>query len=158
MNELFELSDNGKLLVSVLDKTTRNVTIPDTVTIIGYNAFMGCSSLKSISIPNGVIEIGCSAFGGCTSLEIIEFPDSITTIDPYAFENTKWLENQPDGPVYINNMLLIIKGDIEGGNFTIKDGTKYIAGGAFEDCTSLESIDLPNSVTKIGIGEFRNCI
>ena len=44
-----------------------------------------------------------------------------------------------------------------GTNMTFKEGTLGIAGYAFEDCTRLTSIVIPNSVTSIGDGAFYNC-
>ena len=68
-------------------KTT--VTIPNSVTSIGYSAFWGCSGLTSLTIPNSVTSIGDRAFFDCSNLEAIyvqsqvpiecapEFPDNV---------------------------------------------------------------------------------
>eukprot|EP01051_Picozoa_sp_SAG22_P010281 SAG22_NODE_914_length_6519_cov_1.701713_2_plen_73_part_00 len=45
-----------------------SVTIPDSVTEIGYNAFYRCSSLASVTIPDEVTKIGYEAFRGCLAL------------------------------------------------------------------------------------------
>jgi len=42
-----------------------SVTIPNSVTSIGENAFYGCTGLTSITIPASVTSIGYNAFGGC---------------------------------------------------------------------------------------------
>ena len=47
------------------------ITIPNSVTSIGFAAFEGCKTFTSITIPNSVIEIGQSAFYGCSSLNYI---------------------------------------------------------------------------------------
>ena len=46
-------------------------TIPDGVTSIGVNAFVGCSSLASIVIPKGITSIGNATFKDCSSLQEI---------------------------------------------------------------------------------------
>src|ERR1035437_4626023 len=53
------------------------VTIPDTVTSIGDNAFNGYygSTVESVTIPDSVISIGESAFSYCAKLESITIPN-----------------------------------------------------------------------------------
>ncbi|CEN48957.1 TvBspA-like-625 (fragment) [Capnocytophaga canimorsus] len=46
---------------------------------------MGCSSLTSITLPNSVTAIGWRAFSGCRSLTSITLPNSVTSIGDYAF-------------------------------------------------------------------------
>ena len=44
------------------------------------------------------------------------------------------------------------------GTYAIKEGTKIICDRAFEDCKSLRSLVIPNSVTSIGESAFSFCI
>ena len=69
-----------------------SITIPNSVTSIGYNAFETCKSLTSITIPNSITSIGFAAFEGCTSLTSITIPDSVTSIDSNAFGNCSKLK------------------------------------------------------------------
>ena len=46
----------------------KEITLPESLTIIEYGAFFGCSSLTKVVIPDNVFEIGKTAFWGCTSL------------------------------------------------------------------------------------------
>lgn len=129
------------------------------VTSIGYNAFRESSDLTSVEIPNSITSIGASAFAGCKSLASIEIPSSVTSIGDYSFNNTAWYNNQPDGLVYIGNTAYKYKGTMpENTSIVIKEGTKEIAGGAFDLCTGLISVTIPNGVTRIGNRAFYNCI
>ena len=52
------------------NSTITSVSIPSTVTRIGWFAFCDCSSLTSAVVPSSVSEIGYEAFSGCKSLTI----------------------------------------------------------------------------------------
>ena len=134
-----------------------NTTIPKSVTVIGELAFSGCSSLTAVNIPNSVTSIGRSTFSGCSSLTNINIPNSVSSIGFEAFNGTAWYDNKPDGLVYAGLVAYEYKGDMpEGTSITLRKGTKGIAEYAFADCNcdGLTSINIPNSVTTIGICAF----
>ena len=136
-----------------------SVTIGNSVTSIGSNAFYGCESLTSITIPDSVTSIGLDAFENCTSLTSVTIGNSVTSIGGGAFYNTGYYNNEDNwenNVLYIGNYLIEAETSISG-DYTIKDGTKVIAGNAFSDCTSLTSVTIPDSVTSIGSGAFNGC-
>lgn len=54
-----------------------DIVIPDTVTMIAPEAFKGNDNIVSITIPGSVSVIGYSAFSGCTALERVIFADPV---------------------------------------------------------------------------------
>lgn len=50
-----------------------SITIPPSVTSIGYKTFSGCSNLTSITIPNNVTSIGRGSFEDCSNLTSVTF-------------------------------------------------------------------------------------
>ena len=124
----------------------KKVIIENGVSNIGGYAFYKFSSLTSITIPNTVTSIGIEAFNGCTSLTSVTIPNSVTSIGGRAFDETIWYDSQPDGLVYAGNVLYRYKGTMPANtDIVIKDGTKGITYGAFQNCYGLTSITIPNS-------------
>ena len=65
-----------------------SLTIPNSVTSIGNNAFFYCRGLTSITIPNSVTSIGNDAFGECRGLTSIKCLASIPpSIGDNSFQN-----------------------------------------------------------------------
>ena len=135
-----------------------SIYIPNGVTYIGDDAFQNCTSLISVTIPNSVILIRERTFKDCTALTSITIGNSVTSIGVDAFYNTAWYDNQPDGLVYAGKVAYKYKGTVpEGTEIELEEGTLGITDDAFEDCSGLTSITIPNSVTSIGNGVFYNC-
>ena len=116
------------------NRSSLTVTIPNSVTEIGFDAFCNCLSLTAITIPNSVIKIGSSAFERCSSLTSVTIPNSVTKIDNSTFSGCSSLTS-----------------------VTIGNSVTEIGQDAFRDCSSLTSVTIPNSVTKIGDSAFSGC-
>ncbi|MBQ1987022.1 MAG: leucine-rich repeat domain-containing protein, partial [Muribaculaceae bacterium] len=134
-----------------------SVTIPNSVTSIGYSAFEYCYGLTSIEIPNSVTSIGSSAFRGCSSLTSITIPNSVTSIGNSAFEDCSGLTS-----VTIPNSVTSIGEETFRGcsgltSVTIPNSVTSIGERAFYDCSGLTSIEIPNSVTSISSDAFLGC-
>lgn len=135
-----------------------NIKIKEGTKTINDKLFFDCPGLASIEIPSSVTKIGREAFKGCTNLASISIPQSITSIGSNAFEGTLWLNNLPDGMNYINNMAFKYKGKMEpNAKIVIKEGTTEIFPGAFSECTTPFSVEIPNSVKSIQ-GAFSGCV
>jgi len=99
------------------------------LTDIGYNVFLYCSSLKELNLPSSLTKIYTYLFNGCTGLEKITLPSSITEIQDFAFRYC----------VSLNTV--IVKRDASAGITTLATVT------VFDLCSSLTTIKVPaNSV------------
>lgn len=172
----YELKD-GEAIITGYIGTDLEIVVPDTiegrpVRYIGYNedkkqgAFEGYD-MTSITIPNGVKFIHEYAFNGCKMLEKISLPDTLQgfyhsnqitiTSAVSSLEYTKWYQNQPDGVMYIDNVLLGVKGDLNTDEVEIKNGTATILGYAFNHQENITNVIIPNSVKYIGECAFQGC-
>ncbi len=111
-----------------------SVTIPDTVTSIGWEAFRYCGSLKSVTIPDSVTEFGWEAFKGCSSLKSVTLPDSVKTISTEMFMDCGSLES-----------------------VTVSDSVTSIENEAFAGCGSLKSVTIGKGVTELAVDAFHGC-
>lgn len=133
-----------------------SVTLPNSLETIGEKMFYKCVSLASIDIPDSVTSIGKSAFEDCTSLKTITGGSSVTEIGSSALYDTAWYKDQPNGVVYFNKVAYDLKGDCPS-HVDIRQGTVSISAYLFEYKSALESITLPDTLIKIGVGAFREC-
>ena len=138
--------------------TLQSVIMPESLHIIGEGSFRYCDSLKTVKLPDSIKIIGGWAFSDCTSLYEIHIPEIENIfIGSSAFKDTRWLKEQKDDIIYINDVLYKLKADSPYALKNIRPGTKRIAPYAFCDSKYLHEVNIPESVTEIGDGAFSSC-
>lgn len=114
----------------------KKVSLPDSVTTIENKAFQKCTGLSEIVLPAKLVTIGDNAFES-SGIQRIDFSKctSLTTIGKRSFENCG-----------VQNI------DISNGisEMTIDEA-------AFRGCTALQSVFLPDGLTKVEPFAFANC-
>lgn len=123
----------------------QSVVIESGVQSISGGAFSGCTALEKVIISDTVAQIDLNAFDGCTALAEFE-----VAADNKAFSS--------DGGVLFSAGKELMRCPVgKSADYTVPSGTVAIAGGAFKDCSKLESLVIPDSVTAIGKSAFENC-
>jgi len=171
------VSPNGETVIGVGDRAfgymafpISSVVIPDSVTIIGREAFAWCEALTSVTIGNKVTHIGSFAFGCCSSLEKIDIPQSVTQIELDAFHSCVVLscievdsDNETycsiDGNLYTKDGKELVK-YAAGKNdttFIIPDGVETIGVYSVYCSTKITNIVMPDSVISIQAWAFQGC-
>ena len=131
-----------------------SVTIPQSVTSIGYSAFEGCTALDPLII-NGPTLIGEHAFTGCKSLTSLTLCPDIQTIGDYAFDVTSLKTvTLPKNLTSIGKYAFACCSELE--SITIPEKVKIINPKTFADCSKLEYIILPAGLTTFD-DSLENC-
>ena len=144
----------------------QSVTFPSTITKLGNSAFNGCSNLADVHFNEGLEVIGDSAFHNCTMLRSVAIPSSVTTLGWRAFMNCTNLTRVriglqvkciPVGTFRGCSNLALVQFDEGALLQTIEGDGAFFGGGAFLNCTALQSVTFPPTITKLGHGAFKGC-
>lgn len=170
-------------------KNLKSIVLPDSVKSILVGAFQGCSNLESITIPKTTTEIWHDVFDGCKSLTIYGYEGSyaqsyaksnkinflvigesepnfvFSELNNGDLEISKYIGNEPNVklPNTYNNSKVTSIGDSAFENcltiksVTIPDSIKTINSKVFDGCLNLTDISIPDNVDYIKSDAFDNC-
>ena len=175
-------------ITGLKDYTVSTIVVPDYVTGIQADSFIGCSDLLSITVGNGITTIPQGLLAGCSSLQDVTIPfvgDSKSTTEAnastlfgYIFGTSSYANGIETAQYYSDSSFItyyipstlrsvtVTGGNILYGAFngcsgltsvTIPDSVNSIGDRAFYNCSGLTSITIPDSVTSIGSAAFSGC-
>ena len=114
--------------------TGKKVVIPDGVTCIAQEAFLGCNTLQSVVIPGSVKRIEDKAFCYCSQLKEVVLSEGLEYIGKETFNKCESLKK-----------------------IALPKGLKQLGEGVFNACCKLEKASLPEGVTELGKNLFLSC-
>ena len=109
------------------------IVIPDKVKIIGECAFAKNQKIREAEVSKNVSRIEKSAFSECAKLEKIKFNGNVVSIGQSAFKDCVLLDE-----VKLEKL-------------------EKISANCFENCRSMQSVKIPDSVKIIEKGAFKSC-
>lgn len=137
-------------------------------TTIGDNAFASCSNLESVTLSDNLVSIGDNAFKSA-NIENINIPKNVETIGKSALKTSRMnnISVAEDNKYFASeNGVLFNKSKTEilnypngksDASYSIPDYVTKIGDYAFsDDYSTLNSVVIPNSVTEIGEGAFKD--
>jgi len=165
------LTEIGSWAFSQCQKlATINIDECDKLESIGDYAFSGCAMLTSFVIPEGTRKIGKLAFYGCSRLTDIKVSDTVEAVDFGAFNYTPWFQECSEDYLIVGDGVLIkcavhpLYLDLSG------KGIKYISSAfwnaelngyaaeyGYKYASELESVEIPEGVTAVGVSAFEGC-
>lgn len=138
--------------------TTLDLSKATSLTEIGERAFYNATSLESVTLPDSLKLIGADAFFGCDKVFTVE--DGISYIGTWAIGRNNAVPNNltiRDGTTHIAQDA--ISGCVALKTLTLPASLVSIGEGAFYSCVSLSAINLPEgtSLSHVGRDAFKGC-
>ncbi len=124
---------SGATLVKYRGPDT-NVTLPETVEVIGRGAFENNKDIELVVIPKSVKRIDPYAFWGCDNLDTVVLGTGLTEVGDYAFAGCEGLKQM-----------------------TIPENVTSIGIQAFGNCSNMTDISIPGQTVTIHETAFDGC-
>ncbi|MBE6128266.1 MAG: leucine-rich repeat domain-containing protein [Erysipelotrichaceae bacterium] len=132
------------------------VTFPESLREIGSDVFYGCEKLKEAWIPDGVSWMGSAVFSRCANLEKVRLSKRLTSLPKITFFQCANLKE-----VILPSVRRLSRACFQQchslDTIELPSSLKIIEDNAFDDCISLQEIELPQGIEEIGENAFFNC-
>ena len=168
VNWEYELNDSNQienLRCKNPTELTGNITIPSkldekTVVSVASKAFNSATNITGVVIPSTITKINGEAFYNCNNLTTVDL-GKITTVGPNAFKNCEKLTTITIPKTLVNGPAWpgsdgVFTGTTNLKNVTFEEGSTIIASGILNYCKGVTSVQIPNTVTRIGDYAFAN--
>ena len=122
----------------------KRIHLPDTLEVIGGDAFAYCYELEAVNIPSSVIDIGDDPYAGC--------PKLLLTNDSSEFV-------LQDGVLFTKDMTRLIHytPSLLASEYTIPDTVRWVGKHSFYNCNSLDRVTIGKNVDYMGNNPFSDC-
>ena len=133
-----------------------SITIPSSVTSIGYHAFPSCLTSIEFEANSRLTSIGDSAFWNCDALTNITIPSGVTSIDRSAFEYCDGLTSItiPSSVTTIGDQAFSGCEGLISVYFEDNSQLKSLGERAIQSCSSLISVDFGDNSQLTSIGDY----
>ena len=125
----------------------KEVNMPANLINLEKNVFRGCTNISTVVVGDNVYSMDAECFANCTALDSIEFKPSVKSLGGGIFSGCTSLKSADMG-------MLTIKDWVE-----VTSNTGYGFGNnMFANCTALQYVNLPKTITKVPESCFAGCI
>ena len=152
-----EFAENSKLKVLgescfAICKVLQNLNLPDTIETIGRESFAFCENLQEIHLPANLKEIPVSMLEYCEKLKSLTIPKTVEVVGERAFPQSVMEE---EGSLKYVQTCLVGSVDTEQTEFSIREGTTVIASEALLNCSTMEKVTIPSTISRLSMAAFR---
>ena len=153
------------VLLGIGECQDEEIIIPEGVKVIGHDCFLLNKHIRSVYIPEGVTSIEEGAFRSMSNLEEITLPNSLSFISHTGISFCDKLRPSliEDGIMYLGNKdnphlyVYSYKNNEVPSVLKFNENCKFIGGHALQYCKTIEKVEVPDSVTHIGVAAFNEC-
>lgn len=162
---------NAQKLISVGNKSfygcssLENLAFIKEAETLGKEAFYGCASLTEAELPDTLTDMDEGCFRNCVSVQKVTIDGTLKGIGRYCFYGCRLLREITFGDTMQRNSSLQVIGvkafsqciALENVDLKEQNALTQIGQSAFEGCTNLIKVNLPEGITGISQNCFADC-